>query len=89
MSSPRVFVTGASGYVGGNTVGRLIKKHPEYDIVLLVRDEDQKAKSLAAWPSVKAVIGNLDDTELLIEQGKKADVVLRMPISKNRFLEIF
>jgi nucleoside-diphosphate-sugar epimerase len=31
----RVFATGASGYLGGNTISRLVKKHPEWDIVVL------------------------------------------------------
>ncbi|KAL2073845.1 hypothetical protein VTL71DRAFT_11171 [Oculimacula yallundae] len=41
--SPRIFVTGVSGYVGGHTVVRVIEKHPEWTIVALVRNEEQDA----------------------------------------------
>jgi uncharacterized protein YbjT (DUF2867 family) len=76
--APRIFVTGVSGYIGGHVVDRLLRRHPEYNLVLLVRDTEQEAKVLARWPTLQIVIGNLDSTDILIEEGSKADVVLRM-----------
>ena len=74
--SPRLFATGASGYLGGNTIGRLVKKHPEWDVVVLVRTEEQEKKINAAWPNAQVVLGDLDDAETLSEEASKANVVL-------------
>lgn len=74
---PRIFVTGVSGYVGGNTVLRIIEKHPEWQIVTLVRNEEQSTIVHSRWPRIETVIGSLDDRELMILEAAKADVVLR------------
>lgn len=76
-ASPRIFVTGVSGYVGGHTVMRVIEKHPEWTIVALVRNEEQDKIVHARWPKIETIIGDLDDKELMIKEGSKADVVLR------------
>lgn len=76
--SPTIFVTGVSGYIGGHVVADLIKKHPEYQIVTLVRTDKQAEIIRATWPAVETVLGDLDNHDLLVEQGKKANVVLRM-----------
>lgn len=75
-TSPRIFVVGA-GYVGGHTVLRMIEQHPEWHLVLLLRNEEQKKIMLAKWPQVEVVLGDLDDKALLMSEAKKADVVLR------------
>ncbi len=79
MSAPRIFVTGVSGFLGGHTVSRIVEKHPDWHLVVLVRNEATKSIVLARWPQLEAVIGDLDNKELLIAEGAKADVVLRMP----------
>ena len=76
-ASPRVFITGTSGYLGGNIVGRLVEKHPEWHVVALLRNEAQEKVVLARWPKIEVVIGDLDDSALMIKEGAKADVVLR------------
>jgi hypothetical protein len=76
-SPPRIFVTGVSGYVGGHMMERLLKKHPEWHIAVLVRDQAQKAIVLGRWPQLEAVIGDLDNSALMIKEGSKADAVLR------------
>jgi Male sterility protein len=76
-SSPRIFVTGVSGYVGGHMTGRLLKKHPEWQVAVLVRDQTQKEIVLGRWPQLEAVIGDLDNSALMVTEGSKADVVLR------------
>lgn len=74
---PRVFVTGVTGYLGGHTVMRIMEKHPEWHVVVLVRSEEQKNAIVARWPKIEVVLGDLDNKGVLIEEGKKADVVLR------------
>jgi uncharacterized protein YbjT (DUF2867 family) len=75
--SPTIFATGVSGYIGGHVIDDLIKKHPEYQVIALVRTEKQSETVRAAWPAVETVIGDLDNHDLMVEQGKRADVVLR------------
>ncbi|KAF8855924.1 NAD(P)-binding protein [Acephala macrosclerotiorum] len=82
-ASPRVFVTGVSGYVGGHTVLRIFEKHPEWHVVLLVRNEEQKKTVLAKWPQAEVVIGDLDNKALMISEGSKADVVLQAASSDH------
>lgn len=55
----------------------MVVKHPDWHVVTLVRSEVQKATVLARWPGVEVVIGDLDDKDLMIEEGAKADVILR------------
>jgi uncharacterized protein YbjT (DUF2867 family) len=76
--SPTIFVTGVSGYIGGHIVTDLIKKHSKYQVITLVRTEKQAETIKATWPAVETILGDLDNHDLLVEQGKRADVVLRM-----------
>jgi uncharacterized protein YbjT (DUF2867 family) len=78
--SPTIFVTGVSGYIGGHIVAIMVKQHPEWQIVTLVRTEEQANIVKKTWPSVQTVIGDLDSHDVLVEQGAKADVVLRESI---------
>jgi UDP-glucose 4-epimerase len=79
--NPRVFATGASGYLGGNTIARIVKKYPDWDVVVLVRTEEEEEKINAAWPNAQVVLGDLDDAETLSDEASKANVVL----SRMRF----
>lgn len=75
--SPRIFVTGATGYIGGHTAGVLVAAHPEYHVVALVRNEEQATKLKFQWPTVRTVVGTLDDDKIIKEESAKANVVLR------------
>lgn len=75
--SPRIFITGATGYIGGHTTGVLLAAHPEYQLVALVRNEEQAAKLKSQWPTITTVVGTLDDDKLIKEESAKANVVLR------------
>jgi nucleoside-diphosphate-sugar epimerase len=75
--SPTIFMTGVTGYIGGEVAVVLASKHKEYNLVFLVRNEEQSKIVKAAFPSSKTVIGDLDSHDVLVEQGKRADVVLR------------
>jgi hypothetical protein len=79
--NPRVFATGVSGYLGGNTIARIVKKHPDWDVVVLVRTEEEEKKINAAWPNAQVVLGDLDDAETLSDEASKANAVL----SRMRF----
>ena len=76
--SPNIFVLGISGFVGAHTVGHLIEKYPDYNVIGLVRNDEQAKLIEARWPHVKTVIGTLDTPDVLVEQASKADVVIGM-----------
>jgi len=56
----------------------LYTQHPDYQYTALVRTKDKATIVEKAYPNVKIVLGDLDNSELLEEQASKADVVLRM-----------
>ncbi|KAH0349127.1 NAD(P)-binding protein, partial [Aureobasidium melanogenum] len=71
----KLFVTGATGYIGGDALHAIVKAHPEYELTALVRNTDKGAQVAAEYPKVKLVYGDLDSSSLLEQEAKKADVV--------------
>jgi len=70
-----VFLTGATGYIGGTVLTKLLESSSKkYSITALVRSETAlpKLKSLG----VKGLIGSLDDSELLAKAASEADLVI-------------
>ncbi|KAB8228189.1 uncharacterized protein BDW43DRAFT_316166 [Aspergillus alliaceus] len=78
----RIFLTGASGYLGGDILAALHAKHPEYEIAVLVRDADKGAKISQAYPKVRVVQGELDSVAVE-EEAQKADVVVNAASAQN------
>ncbi|OGM42083.1 hypothetical protein ABOM_008606 [Aspergillus bombycis] len=78
----RIFLTGASGYIGGDVLHALHEKHPEYEIAALVRDADKGAKITQAYPKVRVVQGELDSTAVE-EEAQNADVVVNAASAQN------
>lgn len=71
-----VLRTGASGYAGGQLLHQLVKSHPEYTIAALVRGAAAAETIARAYPKVRTVVGDLDDSELVEQEASKASVVL-------------
>lgn len=75
-----VFITGASGYIGGSLAVALINRgHRVYGLTRSQSSAD-KLQSLGINP----VIGDLDDTQVLSEQAAWADVVINAANSDHR-----
>ncbi|KAF4986468.1 hypothetical protein FDECE_15937 [Fusarium decemcellulare] len=70
----KIFVTGATGYVGGDALYTLLREHPEYEITALVRSKEKGDVVTSQYPSIQLVYGDLDDSTLLVEQVSKADI---------------
>jgi nucleoside-diphosphate-sugar epimerase len=68
----QIFLTGATGYIGGSVAVRLIEAG--HRVRGLVRTAD-KAAQLAKY-GVEPVAGGLDDLELLTREARKADGVV-------------
>jgi nucleoside-diphosphate-sugar epimerase len=75
-----IFVTGASGYIGGSVAERM--KAAGHRITGLARSEDKAA--LLRARGMDAVVGTLDDARLLADMAKRADAVVNAANSDHR-----
>jgi nucleoside-diphosphate-sugar epimerase len=75
-----VFVTGASGLIGGTVAARLIESG--HAVTGLIRDES-KAGALTRL-GIEPVVGTLDDAELLARLARRADAVVNAADSDHR-----
>ncbi|KAI0064523.1 NAD(P)-binding protein [Artomyces pyxidatus] len=71
-----VFLTGATGYIGGTVLQRLLEhtERNKFDITVLVREEG-KAERLRQL-GLKTEVGTLDDLDLVRQLAARADIVL-------------
>lgn len=70
--------TGATGLVGGEALYNLYHSSDRQDdIAVLNRHAESDKSILEAFPRVRIVRGDLDDTELIENEAKAADVVFR------------
>ncbi|WEB44295.1 NAD-dependent epimerase/dehydratase family protein [Streptomyces yunnanensis] len=76
----RVFVTGASGYIGGSVANRLVEAG--HEVIGLARTEN-RAKALRA-SGIAPVLGTLDDRETLTRAAHTADAVINAADSDHR-----
>ncbi len=79
----KIFLTGATGYIGGSVFSKLIEpsNQGKYDITVLTRSEAtiQKFKELGVTP----LIGTLDSAEILEQAAIDADVVMHFADSSD------
>jgi len=76
----RVFVTGASGYIGGSVAARLMVEG--HQVSGLVRSQEAAAKVKAL--GIAPVHGTLADRDLLVDAARAADAVVNAANSDNR-----
>jgi len=79
----KIFLTGATGYIGGDALYHLYRKHPEFEYALLVRSEDKAKKVVEKYPTVRIVLGGLDDFETLEREASWADIVIHTADSSD------
>src|SRR5208337_4707983 len=68
----KVFITGATGYIGGSVTERLISRG--YQVIGLVRSKDKVP--LLKDRGVEPIVGTLDDSEILTNAAHDADAVI-------------
>lgn len=66
-----------TGYIAGDALYALNKKHPDYEYAALVRTQEKADIVKKAYPNVRIVLGGNDDSEILKKEAANADVVLR------------
>jgi len=79
-ASKTVFLTGATGYIGGTVLTKLLSlPTPPSTITLLIRDE-KKAQAISSiktnGTTLKPIIGSLQDLETLTKAAADADIVV-------------
>ncbi|KAH6867527.1 hypothetical protein B0T10DRAFT_597232 [Thelonectria olida] len=79
----KVFLTGATGYIGGDALYHLHQEHPDFEFALLIRSGEKAKKVLAQYPKARAVIGGLDDSETIEREAAWADIVVHTADSSD------
>ncbi|KAL4904195.1 hypothetical protein BDW74DRAFT_168608 [Aspergillus multicolor] len=54
----KIFLTGATGYIGGDILYQLYQSHPDFEYALLIRTEDKAKTVLSNYPKARIVIGD-------------------------------
>lgn len=76
----KVFVTGASGYIGGSIAAGLIREG--HEVLGLVRSEERAAQ--VREHGIEPVLGSLEDTEVLTDAAQSADAVVNAADAAHR-----
>ena len=76
----KLFVTGASGYIGGSVAEKL--RAAGHEVLGLVRSEE-KAR-LVKERGIEPIIGTLDDAPILADVAERADGVINAASSDHR-----
>ncbi|ORY06502.1 hypothetical protein BCR34DRAFT_590578 [Clohesyomyces aquaticus] len=74
--APKIFITGTTGYIGGDVLHVLSTTHPEYSISALIRTQGKVNLVTKAYPKVRVVLGSLDDSSILRKEAATADIVI-------------
>ncbi|PVI07642.1 NAD(P)-binding protein [Periconia macrospinosa] len=80
---PKLFITGATGYISGDALYKIATTYPDLEITALVRNSDKGAKVAAQYPRVRLVYGDIGNLELLSAEAAKADVILHTANAGN------
>ncbi|KAF2128672.1 NAD dependent epimerase/dehydratase family protein [Dothidotthia symphoricarpi CBS 119687] len=72
----KLFITGATGYIGGDALYVVANAYPDLEITALVRNSDKGGKVAAQFAKIRLAYGDLDSSELLTKEAAQADIVL-------------
>ncbi|KAJ5352436.1 hypothetical protein N7452_001410 [Penicillium brevicompactum] len=81
MSS--IFITGVTGFIGGDVLYGLTQKLTSSKIVALVRNQSQAAAVTGKFPTVTPLLGDLDSSVEIRQAASQADVVLHLASSSH------
>ena len=82
--SPTIFLTGATGFVGGQLLHSLLELSPTPQITALVRKPSQAEKLQTTYGlSLKTALGDLDNHDVLVYQASEADIIIQSADDQN------
>lgn len=73
---PKLFITGATGYIGGEVLYALTHAFPSLSITALVRNSTKGATVASQYPKIRLVYGDLSSAELIAAEAQAADIVV-------------
>ncbi|KAF9882894.1 hypothetical protein FE257_004908 [Aspergillus nanangensis] len=79
----RIFITGVTGYIGGDVLYGITQALTSSSIIALVRNEARAAAVTQKFSNVIPLIGDLDSTAKIRQQAQEADVVLNLASSSH------
>ncbi|THY10572.1 hypothetical protein D6D02_06319 [Aureobasidium pullulans] len=80
--SHHFFLTGATGYIGGDILHEIVANFPRSSIIALVRDKAKAASIEEKYSQVTLLQGDLDSASLIEDQAARADVVINAANAK-------
>src|SRR5262245_49922973 len=86
--APRIFITGVTGYVGGDFLALIHHDRRSYDIRVLVRSSEQEHTVTSQFPAIHCVIASLQPYSLLVAEGEAADVVVQIANSDDESMSL-
>ncbi|KAI0490940.1 nucleoside-diphosphate-sugar epimerase [Xylaria cf. heliscus] len=81
--APKIFLTGATGYIGGEALYSLSQAHPDFEFTLLVRNEEKAKLVSSQYPNAKFAYGSLEDSEVIEKAAAAADIVVHTADSSD------
>ncbi|OQE30741.1 hypothetical protein PENFLA_c002G04373 [Penicillium flavigenum] len=75
MAPTKVFLTGVTGYIGGDVFYAVYEAHPDWHYSLLIRNKDKGAEVASKYPSARIVYGDLDSPGIIEEEVMNADII--------------
>lgn len=72
----KLFITGSTGYIGGDALYAVANTYPDLQITALVRNSDKGAKVASQYPKIRLVYGDLESSDLITKEAADADIVL-------------
>ncbi|KAL4870582.1 hypothetical protein BDV12DRAFT_195305 [Aspergillus spectabilis] len=83
MAPPKVFLTGATGYIGGDVSYTVTQAHSDWEVSVLVRNKEKGVKLACEYPNVRVVQGDLDSSGIIEEETKNADITAPIVIMSH------
>jgi nucleoside-diphosphate-sugar epimerase len=78
----KIFVTGASGYIGGSISTALVSAG--YEVMGLCRSTDKA--NLLRQKDIEPILGTLSDEQVLFQSAERADAVINTASADNPFV---
>ncbi|KAH8771731.1 hypothetical protein F5883DRAFT_664780 [Diaporthe sp. PMI_573] len=79
----KIFLTGATGYIGGDVLASIASQFPAASITVLVRDTARAKPITDKYPHVQLQEGDLDSADIIQGIVKKTDVVINAANGKH------
>ncbi|KAL3478910.1 nucleoside-diphosphate-sugar epimerase [Aspergillus californicus] len=79
----KLFITGITGYIGGDAFHTLQQQHPSFEFSALIRSEEKAKYVREIYPAVRVVLGGLDDAAVIEREAAWADIVIHTADSSD------